>query len=252
MQLSLNNLLVIVALILLLSGCRGQAPAAQANDDAYNFPTKPGTEAWKQLASRQEMLQAVQIPEATLETMSTKGLVKTVLNYPLLSDMLAHLQIQSGFDAVVKDFNGLAALLNRPDAGRELLARYQAMDPAAVAPNATLLQQGQYDAQFTAIEMLLAQEPILKQLSSQEVRELLAETVTKMDAKQQHTEIYGQFGQERTALVMARSLQQHAADLPCFEVLKAEAEVSAFLEDANQASPAATTKIADCTREFIK
>ena len=252
MQLSRNSFLVIVAIVLLLTGCGGQPPTAQTSDAGYDFPTKPGTDAWKQLASRQEMLQAVQIPETTLKAMSTKALVETVLKYPLLGDMLAHLQIQDGVDAVAKDFNGLAALFEREDAGRELLARYQTMNPAAIDASWTIEQQGQYDAQFTAIEMLLAQEAILKQLSSEEMRELLTEATAKMKAKQQYLEIYGAFGQERTALVMARGLQQTAADLPCFATLKAEPEVTAFLEHATTVSTVSTEQIANCTQQFLK
>lgn len=252
MQLLLKSCLVIGAIVCLLAGCGGQPPTALTSDAGYDFPIRPGTEAWKQLASRQEMLQAVQVPQATLDAMSTKALVETVLNYPLLTDMMAHLQIQDGFNAVVKDFNGLAALLERPEAGRELLARYKTMNPAAIDASWTIEQQGQFDAQFTAIEMLLAQEAILKQLSTAERRELLTATAAKLEAKQQHLDIYGAFGQERTALVMARGLQQTAADLPCFATLKAEPEVTAFLENATTVSTAAIEQIADCTQQFLK
>ena len=58
--------------------------------DAYEYPVKPGTDAWRAFTTHEEMLKACQIPESTLHAMSTEGLVETVLNYPLFNDVLAY------------------------------------------------------------------------------------------------------------------------------------------------------------------
>jgi hypothetical protein len=112
--------------------------------DAYDFPIKPGTDAWRAFNSHQEMLNACQIPESILQNMSTSGLVETVMNYPLLSDMLAFDNIQEGFNSVASSFNGLSTLLQRNDAGTVLLTKYRVMDPAAIPGNWTDLQKGEY------------------------------------------------------------------------------------------------------------
>jgi len=175
--------------------------------DAYEFPVKPGTPEWAALESHDQMLQACQVPENLLRRMSTKGLVETVLNYPLYGDMLAYLDLQEGFDNVAANFNGLSELLKRSDAGTALLERYRSMNPLAIDKGWTSEERGQYDARFTYIEILLAQEAILNKLTETERRDLLVEAIKKMDEKQQLADVYGHFGQERTAWVMARILQ---------------------------------------------
>lgn len=183
-----------------------------SSTDAYNFPVKPGTPAWEALASHDEMLQVTQLPGRTLRSMSTKGLVETVLKYPLYKDMFAFNNVQQGFETVAARFNGLAALLARPDVGSELLSRYQALDPRALDSSWTIEQQGEYDAQLTAIEMLLAQEAVSATLTPSQRSDLLRETIGKSRAKQQHAAVYGQAGQERTALVMGRLLEKTSSD----------------------------------------
>ena len=107
------------------------------NTTAYDYPIKPGTSEWSQFDDHAEMVDACQIPEDVLKTMSTDALIETVLNYPLLDDIYAYDTFQEGFDAVSEHFNGLLELLNRGDAGSELLAKYQGMDVTTDANTVT-------------------------------------------------------------------------------------------------------------------
>lgn len=124
----MRNLVVIIILvisILTLSLCT-KNKADLAYDDAYDYPIKGGTEEWKRFTSHDEMLKACQIPDAILKDMSTAGLVETVMNYPLYGDIYAYSSFQVGLNAIAAQFNGLAELLIRDDAGIELL-RYKVM-----------------------------------------------------------------------------------------------------------------------------
>lgn len=197
---------LVIGLVALAACSRGGADSTAT--DVYDFPMKPGTPAWEALNSHDEMLKVCQIPEETLRRMSTEGLVETVLNYPLYGDMLAYFDLQEGFDSVARSFSGLSELLKRKDAGSVLLTKYRMMDPGAINQTWTLDQQGQYDARFTYIEMLLAQEAILAKLTATQQRDLLAEALRKSQSKQRHAEIYGHFGLERTTLLMGRILQR--------------------------------------------
>ena len=221
-QLSLAGMAVILLLLGVAQGKSAYAQPAAGVKDAYTFPIKPGTQAWAALQTHDDMLRATQLPARVLASMSTAGLVETVLNYPLYNDMLAFNDLQYGFDTVASRFNGLKTLLKRPDAGTVLLARYQAMDPAAIAPDATLLQQGQHDAQFTAVEMLLAQDSIRRSLSNEQQATLIAETLKKLEAKQQRADVYGQMGRERTALVLGRILRDQTAGFAQADVVLQE------------------------------
>jgi hypothetical protein len=57
--------------------------------DAYIYPIFPGTPQWANLASYDEMLQAVQIPDPVLKSISTWGLLESCFNYPLYGDFAA-------------------------------------------------------------------------------------------------------------------------------------------------------------------
>lgn len=181
--------------------------------DTYDFPIKPGTPEWQALNSHEEMVRACQIPEATLQSMSTAGLVETVLNYPLLGDMIAYNSFQEGFNTMASEFNGLAELLQRPEAGSELLTRYRAMDPAAIDVNWTPEQRGQYAFRIAYVETLLAQDTIRANLTEAELHNLLAETVIKLRLKQEQPEVYGQFSLGKAALLVGRIMQQMDASL---------------------------------------
>jgi len=184
------------AAVLLLSGVLTgtDARAGQASNgralDSYEFHLKPGTASWAELSSHEEMLEATQIPQGILKKMSTQGLVETALNYPLYLDMLAYDDPQVGFQRVAERFNGLKALLERPDAGTELLARYKAFDPT-ITEGWALEQQGAHAARLMYLEMMLSQESIREKLTAEEQLQLAVEKEVKNKVKQQYSEVYG-------------------------------------------------------------
>lgn len=79
----------------------------------YEYPVTPDMDEWKAFQSHVEMIDACQIPEEILENMSTEALAETVLNYPLLTDMLAWSDRSLGVQHVASYFNGLEELLSR-------------------------------------------------------------------------------------------------------------------------------------------
>lgn len=87
----------------------------------YVYPVTPVMDEWKNFNSHSEMIQACQIPEDILSCMSTEALAETVVNYPLLSDMLAWSDATLGFQSVLDSFNGLQELLAREDGVTYLL-----------------------------------------------------------------------------------------------------------------------------------
>jgi hypothetical protein len=228
--------------ILLLSAC--------SPTDAYDYPIKPGTDEWKALGSHDEMLQACQIPESILKDMSTAGLVETVLNYPLLLDYMAYDSRQYGLDMVVSHFNGLQELFNREDAGTELLARYRTMDPAAIDNDWTDVEKGSYSFSFQDIEALLAQEPILTNLTEAQRQELLTEAIAKYQAKQQHAEVYGQYGQEGTAWLIGRALQQESYS-PFEQKIQENVTLQDFLSSGSFATDSVLNEILSQANQFL-
>ena len=198
---------IMVASILPL-GLLACSPKANNSEisDAYNYPVKPGTDAWRAFTTHEEMLKACQIPESTLRTMSTEGLVETVLNYPLYNDVLAYNSPQQGFDALSSEFNGIRELLNRKDAGTVLLAKFKVADPTAIGKDWTDLQKGCYIFNLIDIETLLAQQAIISNLGSAQYPDLVRECLVKINTERQ-SEMYGGMSKESCLWVIARVLQ---------------------------------------------
>ncbi|GAA0938911.1 hypothetical protein GCM10009554_28220 [Kribbella koreensis] len=166
------------------------APAPEASTSAYIYPVLPGTDAWKKLATHDDMLRVTQVPATALAGMSTAALVDTVLRYPLYDDMLAFDDLQKGFEKMSAGFDGFSALAARPDAGAALLQRYESMSPA-IAEKSTLLEQGQADASFRRIETLLTQSSIRKTMTASQLSRLATVGQSKQLGKQARADVYG-------------------------------------------------------------
>lgn len=235
--------------LLSLTGCAQQRNTYEVTN-VYEYPIKPGSREWLALGSHDEMLKVCQIPEEILSKMSTDALVETVLKYPLYGDMLAYLNLQEGFNSVSANFNGISTLMNRNDSGTALLKKYHSMNPEALDKRWGLEEQGQYDASFTYIEMLLAQDVILSKLTSSEQQDLLAAALAKGRAKQKHIEVYGHFGLERTALLLGRTLQKK--NFVAFnQKIEADTTLQLFLNDAVTLPDALLNDIFTQTEMFL-
>lgn len=179
---------------------------AQSGDDTYQFPIMPGTREWQAFQTHDEMLVATQIPADLLSKMSTRGLVKTVLGYPLFGDIWAFNSVQQGFDIVTSNFNGLQALLTRKDAGQELLALYEQMNPAFMNSSWSVEQRGSYVFDVAHVEFLLAQKPIVDTLLAGEREHLLRLALSYYEQKTQMPNEYGRLSIETTFVLMGRLL----------------------------------------------
>lgn len=104
-----------VVVLLVLCGVSFSYETEYTIETPYEYPITPDMEEWKEFESHVEMIEACQIPEDILDHLSTPALAETVINYPLLSDMLAWSDSDLGFQSVVSSFNGLEELLSRDD-----------------------------------------------------------------------------------------------------------------------------------------
>lgn len=199
-------LLSLGTLIVLASSALVAAQRGSVKSDSFTFPVTPGTPEWRQLNSHDEMVAKTRIPARRLRAMSTDGLISTVLAYPLLGDMLAFNGFQQGFEAVTKNFNGLQELLERPDAGERLLARYRSEDPIRFDAKSKA-EMGRRGAELMYTELLLAQSSILKSLTITQREELLSQALQKFDSKESMPDVFGQLGADASVLLLARTLE---------------------------------------------
>lgn len=84
------------------------------------------TSEWKS-GTRAERLKLAQISEEQLKGMSTEELMDVTLDYPYTIDMVAFNTSRGGFEAVLRQFNGLQELVKRSGAGEKLRAKYDAI-----------------------------------------------------------------------------------------------------------------------------
>lgn len=217
--------------------------------DTYVFPVKPGTPAWAALQSGAEMVAVCQVPATTLASISTEGLISTCLDYPLLPDMLfVDFVLQRGARGVMSRFNGFGELQQRPSAAALLLDRYQHMRPGCL-PEAD--QRGAYSFTFSYVEMIVAQDEYLNQLSSAQRRILLQEALTKYADKQPYTDdVYGIFGLKTTAFVMARIMQAESY-APFLTALSTDPALRVFSTDVNlQGNPQTLDVVVNHAKQF--
>jgi hypothetical protein len=193
-----SSLFCIVALSVILLATMIFVPIVQAQpseepatSDAYKYPILPGTDGWKAFTTHDEMITACQVPENELSNMSVKGLVETVIDYPLLSDYRAFDDLQTGFEMVAAHSNCIQKLYNTKDGATELLASYSTMDPAAFTNLKTETEKYFYVWKIQGIQMLLAQEPLLENLTVDQRRELCSEASQKSSIMEANTDMYG-------------------------------------------------------------
>ena len=184
----------------------GQSP----QDEPYEFPIQPGTEAWKKFTSGQEKKDACQVPAGTLSVMTTQALVKTCLSYPLIGHITAYNDLQTGTESVMAEFNGFQELLKRPDAGVEMMKIYQSMYPSHLKTTWSSLKKGQFAFEFLTVEMLLAQPSVFGKLSGTQKKELVAQSLSKFKEKDTQVAVFGGTGLTTTALVMGRILNSES------------------------------------------
>lgn len=177
--------------------------------DAYEFPVKPGMTEWAAFNTHDEMLEACQIPESILKTMSTNGLIETILDYPLRMDIFLHDNVQTGFDVVESQFNGIPELLIREDAATELLAKYCSLNVSLMDQNWEPADRAKYTLGTVAfVEILLSQDDILSKMNDAGKISLITEALNKSTEKGQLSGTYGSADQLYTVLIIARVLQQ--------------------------------------------
>jgi hypothetical protein len=223
--------------------------AHQQKSDVYNWPIKPGMPEWKELKTHNEMLKVLQIPDETIQKITTKDLAQTCLDYPLFPDIWAFNSLQEGMERVSAGFNGLQEFLKRDNAGAELFAIYKTMNPYNFDKSWSNLQKGQYTAEFAKIEILLAQKAILFSLKQDERFLLLQESVNKQKAMQQFP-MYDKRNQEPNAYLMGKIMQKDNSIL-INNIIQQDINVQAFLQRGSMATKEIINKIVSLAQQIV-
>lgn len=177
--------LYFIILVFTLTGC-DKIPEDVPDDncqafeysDTYQYPIVPGTEDWKSLGSTVDKYTACLIPDQVLTTISTEGLLESLLNHPMIDFIFAFDNRQDGFDQSKTFIPGIGILYNKSDIFSVILDRYQKMDldcKAYYPPYTDVLELA-----FPLFEIFLVQDEFIENLDSTEIN-LLFETVREVN-----------------------------------------------------------------------
>ena len=193
---NIQILIYTIALVGLLSCNKDELVIQQGEcmpfsiSDTYEYPTVPGTDEWKDLKSLTEMVQACQIPNNKLKSISTEGLLETLLNYPLILDYGAFNQGQDGFKRIKSENNGFGELFGRTNFFNVITERYKLMSlncdknhyPPFIGEIQTPIQ-----ISFQTIEFFILQEELLNIINSNQRIQIVEIVLDKLQAKK----VYG-------------------------------------------------------------
>lgn len=154
------------------------------------------------------MIAACQLPNIVLEQMSSKQLLTTFLNYPLLFDLFAYNNPVDGFEKMTSRFNGFGALKERKDLAATVLNEYLKTEIGAVSSLKSDVERGLFTNTVSALELLIANNYVINQLTLSDSKILLTELLLKNKEKKAYKEIYGMSGKVTLTYVAAKILDK--------------------------------------------
>lgn len=130
----MKRIVFVLSIVVLVFSCSKDELEIRQGDcipfyisDTYKYPIRPGSDEWKELNLLTEKIEVCQIPNQKLKTISTEGLVETLLNYPLILDYIFFDEMQNGFNRIKNENNGFTELYGRKDIFKVLTERYELM-----------------------------------------------------------------------------------------------------------------------------
>ncbi|NEW84921.1 MAG: hypothetical protein GZ094_21490 [Mariniphaga sp.] len=201
---------------------------AQNQKATWDYPVKPGSKEWLEVADFSKRLELLNIPESLLKRISTEELVKSCLNYPEYRLVFTRNDLQSGYNFIRSMFNGFVEIETRPDVGKELMKVYAGYKPNGFDLNSTDLEIGRFISKITYIEILIAQTEILNKLNPGDLHEMLTMCSQKYKLKKDQQKYYGGIGLQTTALIIAR---QQVKKLVNSKMKHGDQRINAFIDN---------------------
>lgn len=187
----------------------GNLLIAQTVDREYDFPVKPGTNAWQAFTTHKQMVEATTLPAKTATGLTTRALLETCLNYPLLPDMMAFNSPQQGLEAVIRNFNGLQELVGRKDVALHIVKAYQRLLSTDISKLNALYDKGKLSFQLSFIELLLGQKKVLSTTDKTMAGTLKTHIATAISFKAAHSDIFSATANSYTLFLAGNLYHYH-------------------------------------------
>ncbi|WP_276370556.1 hypothetical protein [Chryseolinea sp. H1M3-3] len=162
----------------------------------YEYPIPFQSDAWFELRSLEERVDACQIPQQVLDTITTEALLETLLNYPLLFEYTAFDVMQNGFERIKGEQKGFAEFYSRKDAFEIALDRYTKMSVRCDNFYPPFLNEIKTPASisFANFEFVMFQDEFMNALDEKEVQMFFERILQKLELKYQYGEEYKEYG----------------------------------------------------------
>lgn len=190
---------VLLLLLMIIGG--GSLKAQNCNDiilkpyktniisySGYSFPVYPKSNEWKD-KNHSQRIAALQLPNDTLQNISTSRLLETCLYYPLNIDAFMNDDVVVGFKKIKSQFNGYEELFGRDDFSQVLMELYSSRDASFIEKIDNDYDRGQYSFDYRIMELMMHE--ILDEVSNQRSNQIVELVSEKQSQRENLKEYYG-------------------------------------------------------------
>jgi len=175
---------------------------------SWDYPLKPGTQDWSLLHNQRSKVQACQIPDDILTTLSSDDLIVLYLKYPLLFNILSFSTLHKGMDKQNLNFNGYNELTSSSNEPHLPFYRHLNISPDNFDPNWTSIRKGSFAFNIISLELILSQNEILQKLTYTDKKLLLTDAITKLDVKRKYVQVHDYLGLKSSCYLIISLLQE--------------------------------------------
>lgn len=176
----------------------------------WEYPIRPGSEGWATLPTTADRVKAIQVPENVLTKLSDRQLLELILDYPFFNSYTLSDNPFDGFQRTMVTLNAYGQLKSRPESLDLILEYYNGMDFSQINRLGESAEIGRFALRVSAIELMITDFSLEKNLSLEESERLL-EGVSKKYAEKSvnETELLG-LGKLTTAFLAANVINGQA------------------------------------------
>ena len=93
----------------------GSSDSSSFITNPYEYPITPDSPQWRNFTQTSQMIEACQVPEDIVENMTTEALLETVLDYPLMVNVLVQNTPEIGYKFLLENNAAFRELVTRND-----------------------------------------------------------------------------------------------------------------------------------------
>ncbi|MGG7663966.1 hypothetical protein [Dyadobacter sp. BHUBP1] len=179
----------------------------------WNYPCKPGTECWNALTSVAERQNACQIAGIDLKTLSTEELLLITMEHPFFRSYVAHDSPLEGLGFALEGFNGFEEFRKRPDAMKAACEIYFREDFSKMEAFADSAEMGAYSLKWIGLEIMISDNALLNQLSTQERIDFLKRLYAQLAIKQRYRDVFGGISDAVSAYIFDKVMLSLGVDI---------------------------------------